>query len=138
VVAVSWDDANNYCAWLNQITGRRFRLPTAAEWETTCQTGRTDRPAAGTLGDYVWDFENSGAARHPAGTKKPNTLGLYDMLGNVEQWVADWGEEWSQRSTRGGNNTDKGQELSCKKFRDLDQRESPDFVGFRCALDLEH
>lgn len=138
VVAVSWDDANSYCMWLNQVTGQHFRLPTAAEWETACTAGKTDLPENGSLGDYVWDFENSGATRHPVGRKKPNATGLYDMLGNVEQWVGDWNEEWSQRSTRGGNNTDKNQELNCKKSRDLDARETAEIVGFRCVCDVPH
>ena len=133
VVAVGWNDANNYCTWLNQITGRPFRLPTADEWEATCRAGRTDTPDSGTLGEYAWDFENSGTGRHPVGTRKPNTLGMYDMLGNVEQWVADWNEDWSLRSTRGGNNTDKAQELSCKTARDRDARDQTDIVGFRCV-----
>lgn len=138
VVAVPWDDANNYCAWLNQITGRRFRLPTAAEWEAICRAGKTDTPSAGTLGDYAWDFENSGAARQPVGRRRPNILGIYDMLGNVEQWMADWDEDWSLRSTRGGNNTLNAQELSCKTSSDRSPRDPADVVGFRCIADAAH
>ena len=139
VVSVSWDKANAYCTWLREITGKRFRLPTSAEWEGICQAGSNDVQDATSLARYAWCFENSNANRHPVGQKKANSLGLYDMLGNVEEWVADWNEDWNFRSTRGGNCTNKADELGCDKSVDRDPREQSEvggFVGFRVIADI--
>lgn len=137
IVSVSLDEATGYTSWLTQITGKRFRLPTSAEWESTCRAGATDRHSPLDLDEYAWTFDNSGANRHPVGQKKPNDLGLYDMLGNVEQWVGDWDEEWQLRSARGGNYTLKAGELTCASSEDNGGQAAP-AVGFRVLLDLSH
>jgi len=94
VVLVSWKDADEFCQWLKKKEGRPYRLPTEAEWEYAC---RADAPTAYCFGDdpkdlvkYGWFHDNSGNQRHPVGQLRPNKWGLFDMHGNVFQWVADW------------------------------------------------
>ena len=92
-IYVSWDDAQQYVSWLSALTGQPYRLLSEAEWEYVAQAGATtaysfgDDPAA--LSDYGWYSGNSGDQAHPVGEKKPNAFGLYDIHGNVWQWVED-------------------------------------------------
>jgi formylglycine-generating enzyme required for sulfatase activity len=94
VDSVSWNDAQEFIQKLNQMeSGAKYRLPTEAEWEYACRAGSKGRFYFGDeeakLGEYAWYGGNSGGKTHPVGKKKPNDWGLYDMYGNVFEWVED-------------------------------------------------
>jgi formylglycine-generating enzyme required for sulfatase activity len=93
VIQVSWQDAVDYTKWLSNLTGQEYRLPSEAQWEYAARAGS---PASYSFGDdetkldqYAWFNDNSGNETHPVGKKKPNAFGLYDMHGNVLEWVED-------------------------------------------------
>ncbi|MDR2705547.1 MAG: formylglycine-generating enzyme family protein [Planctomycetaceae bacterium] len=85
--------AQLYCRWLTMITGRYYRLPTEAEWEYACRAGSITAYSFGDdeskLDDYAWFFDNSDGASKKVKTKKPNAWGLYDMHGNLSEWVLE-------------------------------------------------
>ncbi len=111
-IMTSWLDAVAYCNWLSEkeklskcylITGsevkyldtaKGYRLPTEAEWEFAARGGNKSKgtffAGSETLGDVAWFKENSNAGPHAVAQKQPNELGLYDMTGNLWEWVWDW------------------------------------------------
>jgi len=99
VERVSWDDAQEFIKKLNEEEGgNKYRLPTEGEWEHAARAGSdtewffgNDRKA---LEQYAWFEGNSRKSTHPVGQKNPNPWGLYDIYGNVQEWVEDWWAEF--------------------------------------------
>ena len=97
VTLVRWDDAVAYCAWLSAETGRTVRLPTEAEWEKAARGGVDGRryPWGDRIDQNKGNFLTDPALKATHGTSRcgsypPNGYGLYDMAGNVWEWVQDW------------------------------------------------
>lgn len=94
VEQVSWNDCQEFIGKLNSITGRKFRLPTEAEWEYAARGGKKSRgyqySGSSNISDVAWYNGNSGSKTHLVGTKQANELGLYDMCGNVLEWCQNW------------------------------------------------
>ncbi len=122
VEQISWNDTQEFIKKLNAKTGKQYRLPTEAEWEYACRAGNQQEYCGDDNQEKVsWNGFNSGSfffkTPHPAATKQANAFGLYDMSGNVWEWVADYyhdnyngaptdGSAWlngSMRVLRGGS-----------------------------------
>jgi len=126
VDSVSWADAQEYVKRLNQKTGKHYRLPSEAEWEYACQAGGHGKYCGGDDPDNIaWHGRdgsmeaNSDGTTHPVGGKKPNAYGLYDMSGNVQEWVEDAyhdnyngapadGSAWGQSPATGAQHVVRG------------------------------
>ncbi|NOR80805.1 MAG: SUMF1/EgtB/PvdO family nonheme iron enzyme [Methyloprofundus sp.] len=149
VEQVSWNDVQDFIRKLNQQTGGNYRLPTEVEWEYACRSGGQEQKYCGSdsINGIAWYDGNSGNTVHPVGQKQANALGLYDMSGNVWEWVQDWYDSdyydssptnnptgaigGSSRVSRGGSWRYKASySRSTRRFDD-----SPDFslnvLGFR-------
>jgi formylglycine-generating enzyme required for sulfatase activity len=152
---VSWNDTQEFLQRLGEKEkGYLYRLPTEAEWEYAARAGKWTEYCFGDdpqlLRKYAWYDENSGGTTHPVGQLKPNVWGLYDMHGNVWEWVQDWFEEmYYQKSStddpqgpadgqfrvlRGGSYLDDARLARCA-YR---SRDFPDLVldhyGFRVVV----
>ena len=154
IVNVTWNDADAYCKWSGG------RLPTEAEWEYAARAGTTGA-RYGELRDIAWYADNSGirqldSARfsiqpwhtglndaleengnrpHPVGTKLPNAWGLYDMLGNVDEWAA--GRSGARnRPVRVGNWGAQPGRVSASARGDLPGKYGMDKIGFRCVWEF--
>jgi formylglycine-generating enzyme required for sulfatase activity len=90
---VSLNETYVFIDSLNSKTGKKYRLPTSAEWEYAARggsiSGGYSYAGSNTIWDVAWFRDNSGGKTHPVGGKSPNELGIYDMTGNVSEWVSD-------------------------------------------------
>ena len=118
VECVSWEDCQEFIRRLNQLTGKRFRLPTEAEWEYAARGGNRSRgykyAGSDNLSSVAWYTDNSGSATHPVGQKSPNELGLYDMSGNVWEWCQDWYGSYSSGSQTNPAGPNSGSRRVCR------------------------
>ena len=94
IVNVKWSDARNYCSWLRTVLNKNVMLPSEAQWEFAARGGENEKQYKHSGGKKMnslgWYKKNSKGSTHPVKQKQPNTLGLYDMNGNVWEWCMDW------------------------------------------------
>ena len=116
-VYISWEDVQSFVHALNETAGDSlYRLPTEAEWEYACRAGSNTLWSSGNdenlMGDYAWYDETAGNVgllyAQPVGQKLPNSWGLYDMHGNVGEWVQDWYGNYSDSTSVDPQNSAEG------------------------------
>lgn len=90
-INLSSDSVEMFCRWLSSVTGKKYRLPTEAEWELAARGGVNGpwKMDAASLDKISWNASNSKETTHPVGKKAPNKYGLFDMLGNTGEWAKD-------------------------------------------------
>ena len=138
VEMVSWNDAQEFIKKLNAKTGRKYRLPTEAEWEYACYGGsQTEYCGGNNIDSVAWHKGNSNNTPHPVGQKQANSYGLYDMSGNVWEWMDDcWEGDCSSRVLRGGSWLNE-RRLVLAAFRYRNGGTGKDVnIGFRLARTL--
>jgi formylglycine-generating enzyme required for sulfatase activity len=149
---VSWKDCQIFIQRLNALTGKKFRLPTEAEWEYAARGGRESKgyqySGSNDLREVAWFMDNAYDCIHDVKTKAPNELGIYDMSGNVNEWCQDrytpysssaetnpkGGTGGSDRIIRGGDSGSKVYRCrtAYRSFEDPSSRYLKN--GFRLAL----
>ena len=154
---VSWDDCQKFIVELNaQLkdrlpAGYHFALPTEAQWEYAARGGKNSQHykySYNTVGNVAWYDENSGSSTHPVKTKAANEIGLYDIIGNVSEWCADWYGSYSSSSQtnptgpysgsyrvkRGGSWNNNAWSCRVAKRDNAAPDKSYDSYGFRLSL----
>lgn len=104
VVSVSWHDSQDFISWLNETAGGNYRLPSEAEWEYACRAGGNDvYCGSNNLNAVGWYEGNNGVLQQRnVGKKQANVFGLYDMSGNVWEWVQDsWHDNYDGAPNNG-------------------------------------
>ena len=157
---VTWEKCQEFIDSLNKLTGKHFRLPTEAEWEFAARGGNLSQgykyAGSNTIADVAWFYTNSGKlgpndpdyGPHEVATKLPNELGLYDMSGNVCEWVNDWYAKYTSDAqvdpTGPATGTYKVYRYGCWNFKASECRiayrfmqmisHRSEFIGLRLAL----
>ncbi|OFX11172.1 MAG: hypothetical protein A2516_09520 [Alphaproteobacteria bacterium RIFOXYD12_FULL_60_8] len=116
VFNITWDEAAQYAAWLSKTTGKSYRLPSEAEWEYAARAGTTtDFPWGDDVGQNLVNCRRCGSEwggrmTAPVGSFPPNSFGLYDLPGNVWEWVQDC---WRPNYTGAGNSSSAFDQAGC-------------------------
>ena len=152
IESVSWNDIQIFIKKLNKKTGKNYRLPTEAEWEYAARGG--DKTAGYTCiggnnpDSVAWHFSNSDKKLHEIGTLQPNELGVYDMGGNVSEWVQDWYGTYPEKpqiNPKGAKESDIGKIFRGGSWGNLPEYNNPGcrfvsnpnfkspYIGFRLA-----
>ena len=158
VETVSWEDAQAFIQKLNELTGKVYRLPAEAEWEYAARGGQHSKgykyAGSNKLKEVGWYRENSHVETKAVGLKYSNELGLYDMSGNVWEWVEDqWHgnyegaptdgsawvdkEEGTSRVLRGGSWSNDPEYCRCTSRITITPELRYDFIGLRLVLPLQ-
>lgn len=110
-ISISYHAAQQFCRWLSAKTGKKYRLPTEAEWEYACRAGGPAQKLSGeALEKVAWFWDNSDDKTHPVGQKAPNAWGLHDMLGNAAEWCQGLD---GVPVVRGGSFQDRAERVHC-------------------------
>lgn len=137
---VSWDDVQEFIQKLNTKTGRQYRLPNEEEWEYACYGGnKTEYCGGNDLNSVAW-YAGNGKYTMPVGQKRANGYGLYDMSGNVWQWmqnVYDSSHPQNGRAARGGASGDTEDYLRATSRSHWLPTEKGSNIGFRLARTLQ-
>jgi formylglycine-generating enzyme required for sulfatase activity len=157
VEKITWDDTQVFLDRLNRKTGKQYRLPSEAEWEYACRGGQSGTRYCGgnDLDELAWHAGNSGGGTqkfrtYPVGQKKPNGYGLFDMNGNVDEFVEDEYRDYSEKVVSQSSTTDPSlarTKRGCGAYRTGDHcrvtnrtRVSPESafsdMGFRIAMSM--
>ncbi|MEI7842864.1 MAG: SUMF1/EgtB/PvdO family nonheme iron enzyme, partial [Gallionellaceae bacterium] len=138
VTCVNWNDAQAYVSWLARKTGKQYRLPTEAEWEYACYGGsQTEYCGSNDINAVAWYKENSNSATHPVGQKQANGYGLYDMSGNLWQWMENkYDDKNDWRALRGGSWSYEPQYVRAASRGSDEPTGRSDDSGFRLARTL--
>lgn len=152
IVCIDWGAAEAFTGWLSKVEQKQYRLPSEAEWEYGVRAGSKfnyfygDDTSQGLL--YGWGWSNAYNMTHPVATKRPNAWGLYDVYGNVEEWMLDSKRVYKgvhvtnplgdmsldQKSVRGGHYTDSNVKFEDRKMNYMTATDPK--VGFRVLLEL--
>lgn len=135
---ISWDDAQAFIAELNKQTGMKYRLPRAEEWAYAAKGGvksrNTQYSGSNNLDEVAWCAYNSSEATHPVAEKSPNELGLYDMTGNLCEWVVDQYDKVT-RFVKGGSWADDAVNSVISESEKFPAKFKSDRIGFRVCQD---
>lgn len=136
VERVSWYNAQVFIQKLNNVTGKTYALPTEYQWMMAAMVDNTIYSGSDDIEDVAWYYRNSDNKTHPVGGKKPNSLGLYDMTGNVWEWCRDSIQVYdkSRRVLRGGSWLSDERICRCPFRYDYDPGSRDDDIGFRLVL----
>lgn len=153
VTGISWNDAERYIAKLNEKTGRIYRLPSTTEWEYACRANRSGQKykdyrycGSDDVANSAWYSSNSNGTAHPVGAKQANPFGVFDMSGNVWEFVDDcqadprffpsdgspsYSGDCNKRGIRGGSYLSPAMDTYWNSEKFVGATHSREDIGFR-------